>query len=278
MKSKKMTPAIAAKLIKENRVSSVSEYSEFDMPSHEILRNLELPAEIHCSSRVRISEEKLLKLQIKAKAAERPIIKIQNDKSILDRVLNETLSTYMDDIQSCYGIMADILHENLWVFLQKPPTTCVSYHFPMPLTLSKKFELCTDYTERQGTIESWAKESLGALCSQIIDVENITEGCGVAVEFSKKIFPNRFVLHEELDDAALQVRFIGSECSVIYFSFDEAVSSCRWTTPQHEISDLFNRALPPELTMLYLDEGAGGVYVLTETENFEKRLLSALCR
>lgn len=276
MKSKKMTSAIASRLIKQNSVSSIAEYSEFDRSSHEILRNLELPAEVHCSSRNRISAEKLRKIQIKPKKAVRPISIIQENKSILDRILNETLPTYMDDIHSQYGLMAEILHENLWVFLQRPPTACLSYHFPMPLALSKKFESFTDYAERQAAIASWAKESLGALSSQIIDVENITEGCGVAVEFSKKIFPNRFVLHEELDDAALQVRFIGSECSVIYFSFEKVVSSCRWSTPQHEISDLFNRALPPELTMLYLDEGAGGVYVLTETENFEKRLLSVL--
>jgi hypothetical protein len=68
-----------------------------------------------------------------------------------------------------------------------------------------------------------------------------------------------------------QWRCIGDEVTVM-----STHQTGQWEAPTHELSDLFNRALPPEHTMVYLDMGANGLYVLMETKGLESRLLKAL--
>jgi hypothetical protein len=113
---------------------------------------------------------------------------------------------------------------------------------------------------------------LGAIDAEYVDVENLTENCEELLDFTKRCFKNRYVSHISLKESQFQIRTIGSEIGIIYAYFSKKVCSCKWSCPQHEISDLINRSLPDDKTMIYLDHESNGLYVLLETAGMEERL------
>jgi len=138
-----------------------------------------------------------------------------------------------------------------------------------------------DWEETCNSLHEWAARELDALDTCFVDVENLTERCDEAVRFTQFVFAGRrYIKENEIledettgEDICLQWRCIGDEVAVTTTD-----NTDQYGVPPHELSDLFNRALPPGRTMVYFDMGANGLYVLMETKGMEGRLSKVFSR
>jgi hypothetical protein len=163
--------------------------------------------------------------------------------------------------------------ERLKSYLNVPPKPCSSFHFPMPQTV-KDLHTGFGWDETCNNLYEWAVRELKAIDCCFVDVEDMTELCHTCIGFTSQLFRNRrYVVEDYIEENCdlTQWRCIGDEVTVM-----STHQTGQWEAPTHELSDLFNRALPPEHTMVYLDIGANGLYVLMETKGMESRLLKAL--
>jgi hypothetical protein len=162
----------------------------------------------------------------------------------------------------------------LYSWLESSPVTCASFHFSLPKSVADSV-YSSDWNETCRNLQVWAKRELHALHTCFVDVENLAELSNACVSFTKKVFRNRRYVKEDeiMTVTSLQWRCIGDEIAVMMIDQTD-----QYEVPPHELSDLFNRALPPERTMVYLDlnKGANGLYVLMETDGMESRLSKVL--
>jgi len=254
-----------------NNLSPVKSFGTINDDAARILNQLEVDGEVHAKNRCTIANPILAKVQIKASESQRPISIIRQSPKNLNRFIKKILPSISDEHGD--GVVTDLLCKNIKAYCEQSDFKCVSYHFPMPRSINEKIETTFKSDEWEKIVSfllSWSKDILGAIDADYIDVENITEDCGEGLSFIKRHFKKRYVSHIELSEAEFQVRMIGSEIGIIHSYFSEKISSCKWTCPQHEISDLFNRALPSDKTLVYFDQGANGLFVLLETPGMEE--------
>ncbi len=254
-----------------NNLSPVKSFGTINDDAARILNQLEVDGEVHAKNRCTIANPILAKVQIKANESQRPISIIRQSPKNLNRFIKNILPSISDEHGD--GVVTDVLCKNIKTYCEQSDFKCISYHFPMPRSINDKIETTFKSDEWEKIVTyllSWSKDILGAIDADYIDVENITEDCGEGLSFIKRHFKNRYVSQIELSEAEFQIQMIGSEIGVIYSYFSEKISSCKWTCPQHEISDLFNRALPSDKTLVYFDRGANGLFVLLETAGMDE--------
>jgi hypothetical protein len=228
----------------------------------------------HTSKRVAIKSKKLKSLQIALPLEKRPLHLLQQHPEFLHLVSEQMIPGALGEQKS---ELNRALLQGLGSYLAAPVKPCMSFHFPPPDAVRDL--LTDDWDESEAALGEWAEKELGATHTFYVDVEDITEGCGTAVGFSKHVFPKCCVTEDELcsKDTLVLWRSIGAEFTITSVSFEsEDCEVDQWEVPPHELSDLFNRALPPEHTMVYFDMGANGLYVLMETKGMERRLSNVL--
>lgn len=225
---------------------------------------LEVADEVHCAKRPAIRNKKLKGLQIVLPVKKRPLHHIRKQSKLL-----KNLKSNIAELQhQCENALDLTALERLKSYLESTPGPCASFHFSMPKSVADL--LCHgDWNESCQNLHEWATRELDALQSCYIDVENLTEFCNECIAFTNVVFYNqRYVKEDELmRDSCLQWRCIGDEIALMMSDQTD-----QYEVPPHELSDLFNRALPPELTMVYFDMGANGLYILMETKGMERRL------
>lgn len=228
----------------------------------------------HTAKRVAIKSKKLKSLQIALPLEKRPLHLLQRHPEVLHLVSEQMIPGALGEQKS---VLNRALLQGLGSYLAEPAKPCMSFHFPLPDAVRDL--LTDDWDESETALGEWAEKELGATLTFYVDVEDITEGCGTAVGFSKHVFPKCCVTEDELcsKDTLVLWRSIGAEFTITSVSFEsEECELDQWEVPPHELSDLFNRALPPEHTMVYFDIGANGLYVLMETKGMERRLQRVL--
>jgi hypothetical protein len=235
---------------------------------------LELDGELHSAERPAIRSKKLQAIQIVLPVSSRPLHRIREEPEQFAQ-----LKSHIVELQHQSETALDrTALARLYSWLESSPMTCASFHFTLPKSVAD-LVYSGDWNETCRNLEVWAKQELHALHSCFVDVENLTERCNACVSFTKKVFRNRrYVKEDEIEDetmsvTSLQWRCIGNEIAVTMIDQTD-----QYEVPPHELSDLFNRALPPERTMVYLDlnNGANGLYVLMETDGMESRLSKVL--
>jgi hypothetical protein len=212
--------------------------------------------------------KKLRGLQIRIPESKRPLHQIQQFPEIIRHIREFSIPEY----QKHFDAPTDrAVLQRLATYLTEPLTPCLSFHFPLPEAPSQLIEDLDDWDEIQDAMVEWATEELDAIATVYIDVENLCEGCRECIEFTQVCFPNEHAdEYAHCDDKVILIwRNIGSKVAITSADFKagrKSVCTGQWEVPQQEISDLFNRSLPPELTMVYFDaEGSNGLYVLMKT-------------
>ena len=225
---------------------------------------LEVAGEVRCAKRPTIRNKKLKGLQIILPVKKRPLYHIRKQSKLL-KDYKSNITELQNHCQNSIDLTA---LERLKSYLESTPEPCESFHFSMPSPVADL--LCHgDWNESCQRLHEWATRELDALQTCYIDVENLTEFCSECIGFTNVIFYNRrYVKEDELMSGTyLQWRCIGDEIALMMSDKTD-----QYEVPPHELSDLFNRALPPEHTMVYFDMGANGLYILMETQGMERRL------
>lgn len=232
---------------------------------------LEVRGERHSSKRPAIRSKKLKALQIVLPIKKRPVHLIQKQPKPL-----KSLKSHIAKLQHQSETALDrTALEHLKSQLKSLPGPCASFHFPLPESVADSTPH-GDWEETLNSLHEWATRELDALDTCFVDVENLTESCNECIGFTSFAFRHRrYVKEDEIiaEDASLQWRCIGNEIAVMMTDQTE-----QYEVPPHELSDLFNRALPPGRTMVYFDMGANGLYVLMETKGMESRLSKVFSR
>jgi len=222
------------------------------------------------SKRPGVPGRKLQAVQIRIPETKRPLYQIQRFPQIVRHIREQVIPEYQNtwDNPTARSVMG-----RLEACLAAPVAPCMSFHFPLPEAARRLLEATSDWDETQIAFAEWVLSELDALDSEFIDVENLTESCHEGLGFSRRCFPRCHVeesCHND-DKISLGWRSVGNQIVITYSAFEarkKSVDTGQDGVPQQEISDLFNRALPPELTMVYFDEAGGnGLYVLMETAN-----------
>ena len=224
--------------------------------------------ERHSRKRPAVRSKKLKALQIVLPTKKRPVHQIQKRPKLL-----KSLKLYIAELQHQSETALDrTALEHLKSRLESSLGPCASLHFRLPESVADSTP-DGDWEETCNSLHGWAARELDALDACFIDVENLTESCNECISFAKYAFYRRYVKEDEMiaDDGFLQWRCIGNEIAVMMTDQTD-----QYEAPPHELSDLFNRALPPERTMVYFDMGANGLYVLMETKGMEGRLSRVL--
>jgi hypothetical protein len=230
---------------------------------------LEVRGERHGGKRPAIRSKKLKALQIVLPVKKRPVHLIQKQSKLL-----KSLKSHIAELQHQSETARDrTALESLKSRLESSPGPCASFHFPLPESAADS-AADGDWEESCNSLQEWAARELNALNTCFVDVENLTESCNECIGFTSFVFRHRrYVKEDEMiaDDGSLQWRCIGNEITVMMTDQTD-----QYELPPHELSDLFNRALPPDRTMVYFDMGANGLYVLMETKGMESRLSKVL--
>lgn len=230
---------------------------------------LEVRGERHSGKRPAIRNKKLKALQIVLPTKKRPVHQIQKQPKLL-----KSLKSHIAELQHQSETALDrTALERLKSRLESSPGPCASFHFPLPESVADSTPH-GDWEETCDGLHEWATRELDAMDTCFVDVENLTESCNECIGFTSFVFRHRrYVKEDEMiaDDASLQWRCIGNEIAVMMTDQTD-----QYEAPPHELSDLFNRALPPDRTMVYFDMGANGLYVLMETKGMESRLSKVL--
>jgi len=228
---------------------------------------LEAPGEVHCTERAGIRHNELKALQIVLPVNRRPVYLLRKQPKVLKRIK----ALIVESMEKCEAAVDRTALERLESFINTPPKPCASYHFPLPASLIESHDN-GDWDQVTSILYEWAGRELKMIDATYVDVENLTEACNECVPFTSSIFRDRrYVKEDDLDDCRLQWRCIGD---VVVITMTDQTG--QYEIPPHELSDLFNRALPPEYTMVYFDRGVNGLYVLMETEGMERRLWNVL--
>jgi hypothetical protein len=257
--------------ITRNSLSPVKSFGTINDDAARVLNQLEFDGEVHARNRCTIANPILEKVQIKANESQRPISIIRQSPKNLNRFIKNILPLVGDEYGE--GVVTDVICKNIKSYCEQPELKCFSYHFPMPRSIKEKIETTFKSDEWEKIVSfllSWSKDILGAIDADYIDVEDITEDGGEKLSFIKRHFKNRYVSNIDLSESEFQIRTIGSEISIIHSHFSDKISSCKWTCPQHEVSDLINRALPSDKILVYFDQGVNGLFVILETERMEE--------
>lgn len=209
--------------------------------------------------------KKLRGLQIRIPESKRPLHQIQRFPEIIRHIQKCAIPEYQKhfDTPTDSAVM-----QRLADYLTEPVTQCLSFHFPLPEAANRLLEDCSGWEETEAALDKWATRELGAIATVYIDVENLNEGCRECIDFTRHCFPKDHADEYSHYDEKIGLcwRNIGNHVAITYAGFKagrKSVSTGQWEAPHQEISDLFNRSLPPELTMVYFDEeGSNGLYVL----------------
>lgn len=220
------------------------------------------------AGRSSVLSRKLLSQQKRIPEAQRPLHQIQSFPEIVRHIREYMIPEHQKHFDS--PIDRAVL-QRLSTCLTEPVTPCLSFHFPLPGCATQLIEKLEDWDEIQDTMLEWATRELDAIACVFIDVENLSEGCRECIGFTQHCFPD-LDADEALfcdDKIVLGWRYIGNQLAITNASFDAgkaSVDTGQFGIPEQEISDLFNRSLPPELTMVYFDaDESNGLYVLMKT-------------
>lgn len=216
---------------------------------------------------------KLRGFQIRIPESMRPLHQIQQCPEIIRYIREHAIPEY----QKYFDTPIDIaVAQSLAAYLTESATPCLSFHFPLPKAASEAIKNLDDWDEIQDAMIEWATQELDAIATVFIDTENLSEGCRECVEFTRHCFSGQQAdEYVHCDDVIiLGWRNIGNQIAITFAEFKvgrESVCTGKWEVPQQEISDLFNRSLPPDLTMVYFDaNGSNGVYLLMKTVDLER--------
>lgn len=234
---------------------------------------LEASGLIKASKRPRVPGRKLEAVLLSVPETKRPLYQIQRFSQIVRHIRKRAIPEYRKtwDNPTARSVM-----DRLEACLAAPVAPCVSFHFPLPEPASRLIEADSGRDGTQTALVEWAASDLDALASTFIDVENLTESCNAGIGFTRYCFPQCHVEEGLYSDDKINIcwRSIGNQIVITYANFKvgkETVNSGQWEVPPQEISDLFNRSLPPELTMVYFDmDESNGLYVLMETANLSR--------
>lgn len=210
---------------------------------------------------------KLRGLQIRIPESKRPLHQIQQFPKIISHIQDSAIPEFLERILRPTD---RAVLQRLAAYLTEPVAPCLSFHFPLPEAASRMLNR-SEWEETKAVLNEWATRELDAIATDYIDVENLTEGCQTCIGFTRHCFPDEHA--EEAshydDKIVLCWRNIGNQVAITLAEFKagrKSVCTEQWDIPQQEISDLFNRSLPPELTMVYFDaHGSNGLYVLLKT-------------
>jgi hypothetical protein len=220
------------------------------------------------TDRSAVLSKKLRSFQIRIAESKRPVHQIQQFPEIIRHIREFSIPEY----QKHFDAPTDrAVLQRLAAYLAEPVTPCLSFHFPLPEAASQLIEDLDDWDEIQDAMVEWATQELDAIATVYIHVENLCEGCRECIEFTQLCFSDEHAdEYTHCDEkVSLSWRNIGSEVAITSADFKagrKSVCTGQWEVPQQEISDLFNRSLPPELAMVYFDaDGSNGLYVLMKT-------------
>jgi hypothetical protein len=225
------------------------------------------------SDRSKILSKKLKSRQINLPATSRPLNQIQRFPEIGRHIREHAIPGIRKNIKSPKRLSA---LQSLELHLAGPITPCLSFHFPLPKCARKILEAIDDWEDIQKNLNQWAVDVLDAIATEFIDVENLSEGCRECIPFTSRCFPDQYADEGDLYDEVISLgwRVIGNQVAItiVFFEAEEnSVNTGQYGVPQQELSDLFNRSLPPELTMVYFEAGeSNGFYVLIKTANLHR--------
>lgn len=229
---------------------------------------LEVQGERHSTKRPAIRSKQLKALQIVLPVKKRPVHQIRKQP----KLVKQFHSHIAELRQQCETALDRAAFERLKSCLESSPKPCESFHFPLPDSVDDSLPQF-EWEETCNYLHEWAARELDALDTCFVDVENLTESCNECIGFTSRVFRHRRYVKEEdiANGASLNWRCIGDEIGVMMTNQTD-----QYEVPPHELSDLFNRALPPGRAMVYFDMEANGLYVLMETKGMESRLSKVL--
>ena len=223
------------------------------------------------TDRAAFLSKKLRGLQIRLPESDRPIHQIQRFPEIIGHIRESAIPEFL---KYSYIPTDRAVLQRLAAYLTEPVTHCLSFHFPLPEVACRLLEEDWpdwDWEEIETALDKWATKELDAVATDFIDVEKLNEWCHECIGFTRHCFPKDHADESSHYDEKIGLcwRNIGNQIAITYADFKagrKSVCTGKWDIPQQEISDLFNRSLPTELTMVYFAYHDGhGLYVLMKT-------------
>jgi hypothetical protein len=221
------------------------------------------------SDRSAALSKKLQSLQIRIPESERPVYQIQQFPEIIRYIREVALPEHQKHFDTP---PESAVRQKLAAYLTEPVNPCLSFHFPLPEAAIRIVKDCHDWDQIQDAMFEWATQELDAIATEYIDVENLSEMCRACIGFTRYCFADDHADEHIYDDKKIGIswRNVGQQVAIIYAWFRsrrKLVKTEMWEVPQHEISDLFNRSLPQDLTMVYFSNNgnSNGLYVLMKT-------------